>query len=157
MHITDTERDQLFGTPKEFTTDEMLMLGPNPIKWSRELKGLETKGIFNLDYYSGRLELKYSVNHRTRKSLVLLRYCSHCFHTNPEDLGGEVFRNEPHIHLYREGYGDRYALKVVDLFPHLTPQECEDIGIIMREILSKISVQNPPLITGTLWNLPQTT
>jgi hypothetical protein len=155
MEITDTERDQLFKTPKEFTDNELLMLGPNPIKWSRELKSLETKGIFNLDYYSGRLELKYSINHRTRKSLVLLRYCSHCFHTNPEELGGDIFRNEAHIHLYREGYGDRYAMKIADLFPHLTATECQDIGIIMREILSKISVQNPPIVTGTLWNSAQ--
>lgn len=155
MDITDVEREQLFKTPKLFTEDELLMLGPSPIKWSRELKGLETKGIFNLDYYSGSLELKYSINHRTRKSLVLLRYCSHCFHTNPDELGGEIFRNEAHVHLYREGYGDRYALKITDLFPHLKPQESQDIGIIMREILFKINVQNPPIVTGTLWNSAQ--
>jgi len=156
MNITDVERDLLFVTPKEFTDDDLLMLGPNPIKWRRELKGLETKGIFNLDYYSGRLELKYSVNHRTRKSLVLLRYCSHCFHTNPEELGGEIFRNEPHIHLHREGFGDRYAVKVTDIFPRLTEEQSQDIVMIVEAILSKISVQNPPTISGTLWNSTQT-
>ena len=62
---------------------------------------------FVLDIYRGKIQLaKVSFQNRARKNIILVRV----------DLGGSPHRNPndepvlcPHIHLYREGFGDKWA------------------------------------------------
>ncbi|MCD6580160.1 MAG: hypothetical protein J7K90_00015 [Desulfuromusa sp.] len=73
---------------------------------------------FMLDVTRGRIELsKGTLQNRTRQVIVLVRL----------DYGGSPHKNPdgeempcPHLHIYREGYGDKWAAPVPrDKFPHI--------------------------------------
>ncbi|MBN1829621.1 MAG: hypothetical protein JW884_10825 [Deltaproteobacteria bacterium] len=73
---------------------------------------------FMLDVSRGRIELsKGTLQNRTRQVVVLVRL----------DYGGSPHRNPdgaempcPHLHIYREGYGDKWAVPVPsDRFSHI--------------------------------------
>ena len=73
---------------------------------------------FQLDIRSGRIDLsKVTYQTRGRQVVVLIRL----------DVGGPPHRNPdgnempcPHLHLYREGYGDKWAVPVpIDKFTDL--------------------------------------
>ncbi|MCD4732995.1 hypothetical protein K8R78_02025 [bacterium] len=65
---------------------------------------------FLLDIRRGKIDsLKVTMQNRARGSIVLLRL----------DLSGSPHRNPdgeelpcPHLHVYREGYGDKYAIPI---------------------------------------------
>lgn len=64
---------------------------------------------FLLDVYrSRRNPRKASFQLRYRKDVVLARLCTSRSHTNPD---GEVI-SFPHLHHYRESYGDKWASMV---------------------------------------------
>lgn len=73
---------------------------------------------FLLDIYRGRLDLrKGTYQNRARQVIVLVRL----------DFGGAPHRNPdgtevscPHLHLFREGYGDKWAMPMsAETFPHI--------------------------------------
>ena len=107
--LTQTEYDALMLLLKEFKERDPLILND---RWSREITAPVTGDNFMLDFYRGRIEFKkFSLNKRYRKTVVLVRYCSHGSHTNPDDTRFDG----PHLHLYREGYDDKYAVDVVTI------------------------------------------
>lgn len=66
---------------------------------------------------SSNIALKGTYQNRVRQSIVLIRY----------DFGGSPHRNpddeeigSPHLHVYREGYGDKWAFPVPDSFADTT-------------------------------------
>ncbi|MEK7263256.1 MAG: hypothetical protein AAB071_01950 [Bacteroidota bacterium] len=113
MAITQTEFDFLMSQDKSF--DDMtspLLLGPAPIQWTRQISATMTKEIFLLDFYRGSFEFsKYTVNKRYRQTIILLRYDNGGRHTNPDGISFE----EAHVHLYREGYNDKFAFPVSEI------------------------------------------
>lgn len=72
---------------------------------------------FNLDVTRGRITLeKTTYQSRARKAVVLARL----------DLSGPPHRNPdgieiscPHLHLYRQGFGDKWAVPMPDIFVDL--------------------------------------
>ncbi|MCT8554029.1 hypothetical protein KZ463_09410 [Glaesserella parasuis] len=76
------------------------------------LQSMDKKEIFNLDVTRGYIALeKITFQTRARKAIVLVRL----------DIEGPPHRNPdgeeitcPHIHLYREGYGDKWAYPLPD-------------------------------------------
>lgn len=110
--LTQSEFDQLVHIEKIFKENSSLTLGPAPIKWTRDIISSDRKETFLLDFIRGSLEIKkYTYNKRYRQSIVLLRICSTGRHSNPQILGGECF-NGPHVHVYKEGYGDKVAYSI---------------------------------------------
>lgn len=80
--------------------------------WTRDIDSTTTRDKFQLDYRRSKIGIrKYSFNHRTRTSVVLVRYCSLKRHTNPD---GKVF-DGPHIHIFCEGYDDKIAFEVEEI------------------------------------------
>ncbi len=110
MAITQSEYEYLIKQEKGFDDYKTsIKLGPAPIKWTRQINSLETKEIFLLDFYRGSFELsKYTYNKRYRQTIILFRYDNGGRHTNPD---GITF-DGPHIHLYREGYNDKFAFPI---------------------------------------------
>lgn len=95
---------------------------------------------FFLDLYRGKNDpAKESFQNRARGSAVLARL----------DKGGPPHRNPdkekvdaPHLHIYREGYGDRWAVPApVDIFTDLG-----DTGQTLRDFMGFVNITNPPYI-----------
>jgi len=84
------------------------------------------------------------MQNRGRQVVVLVRL----------DLGGAPHRNPddeeipvPHLHLYREGYGDKWAVPVpADRFSNLA-----DIWVTLEEFMRFCSVTQPPYIERGLF------
>lgn len=145
MSITQQEFDHLMALEKLFDEpSDLLQLGPPPMEWSRALNAPETKDKFLLDFYRGSFELtKYTYNKRYRQTLILLRYDNGGRHTNPD---GVKF-DGPHVHLYREGYDDKFAFPISDLAIDLT----DDMAIVLQKILRFCNVQSIPAIDTGLF------
>jgi hypothetical protein len=113
MSITQTEFDFLIKLEKVFDDPETpIQLGPAPIHWSRQLNATTNKEAFLFDFYRGSFELcRYTYNKRYRQTIILLRYESGGRHTNPD---GQSFEG-PHVHLYREGFGDKFAFPYTEI------------------------------------------
>ncbi len=113
MSLTQAEFDFIIGQPKQFE-DKItpIELGPAPISWSRKILSLNSNDVFLLDFYRGSFELsRFTFNKRYRQTIILFRYDQGGRHTNPD---GQTF-NGPHIHIYREGFGDKFAFPISEI------------------------------------------
>lgn len=109
------------------------------------LKSGNGREQFLLDIRRGRIDLRKSTyQERARVVVVLVRL----------DLGGAPHRNpdgaelpSPHLHLYREGYGDKWAVPApVDRFP--APQ---DAWGTLNAFMAYCNVTQPPTIQRGLF------
>ena len=100
---------------------------------------------FLLDLRRGRIDLaKVTHQNRTRQVVILARL----------DLGGPAHRNPddaeiacPHLHLYREGFGDKWAFPVpAASFPRL-----DDLWETMHDFMRFCNVTELPTITRGLF------
>lgn len=105
MTITQEEFDFLKKLDKEFKEKDEISLNN---QWKKEILSKEGRESFLLDFNTNRYILeKYTFNNRYRTSTVLARYDTNPNgrHTNPD---GVVLKG-PHIHIYKEGYDDKFA------------------------------------------------
>ncbi len=139
MSITQMEFEFLLAQEEEFNLLDPIKLGPAPQQWVRQIKSIETKDIFLLDFYRGSFELtKYTYNNRYRQSIILLRYDSKGRHTNPD---GELL-DGPHVHIYREGFNDKFAFPISEVGVDLV----DTMEIVLAKILRFCNVNKIPSI-----------
>ena len=105
--LTQKEADRLLRVEKYRTNDTTY---PFPIKGGSLRIPLKTKSgneEFSLDLYRGTIAMgKHMFQTRARKTVILARLdLGGSPHRNPD--GEEIF--SPHIHLYKEGYDDKWA------------------------------------------------
>jgi hypothetical protein len=100
---------------------------------------------FLLDIYRGRIDLlKGTYQNRARQVVVLVRV----------DFGGAPHRNpdgvdvpSPHIHLYREGFGDKWAVPLPpDKFPNVA-----DLWQLLDDFMRFCNVVDRPEIVRGLF------
>lgn len=118
INLTQTEADALTKTEKHRVNDQRWDY-PDVGGYIRiPLVSANQREEFLLDVSRGRIDLaKGTYQNRGRQVVVLVRL----------DFGGAPHRNPdgeeiaaPHIHLYRQGFGDKWAFSVpVDQFPDL--------------------------------------
>jgi len=99
---------------------------------------------FSLDIYRARIELrKNTFQSRARKAVILARVdlCG-ALHRNPD--GEEI--PCPHLHLYREGWGDKWAVPLPDVFGNP-----EDSWAVMSEFMNFCNVVTRPTILQELF------
>jgi hypothetical protein len=72
------------------------------------LSSRDRRESFSLDINRKRISLLTGYQTRARQTVVLARLDFAAPHRNPD--GQEI--GVPHLHLYREGFGDRYAVDV---------------------------------------------
>jgi hypothetical protein len=116
--LTQTEADFLFELPKQKVNNETWNFPPVGGKTTIPLVSVNKHEEFILDIYQGRIDLmKCMFQNRSRQIFVLARLdFSGPAHQNPD---GEDIPT-PHVHLYREGYGHKWAYPIpTDLFPHI--------------------------------------
>lgn len=107
MSLTQIEADALLSMKKSFDDMQVLELPTNAIDQSHGLTSDDGREKFVLDIWRSGFRLrKYTLNHRSRAVYILARI----------DVDGPPHKNPdseiipcPHIHIYKEGYGDKWA------------------------------------------------
>jgi hypothetical protein len=110
-----------------------------------KLLSVDHREEFLLDIYRGRIDLsKITYQNRGRSVVVLVRL----------DLGGANHRNPdgvdvpcPHLHVYREGYGDKWAVPV----PASAFSDLEDYAIAMKDFFNYCNITRAPRIDKGLF------
>lgn len=107
--LTQAEADSLMAMRKSFLNPGTISLPPGGDQ-THELIGKNERELFLLDLWRGTIRLsKFRYQTRGRKVIVLARLdVDGAPHTNPD--GTRIGRS--HLHLYREGYDDKWAFEL---------------------------------------------
>lgn len=118
IEISQAEADALIAMEKQPVDDEKEWNFPSPGEaLNIPLTSTDKRDNFNLDVTRGRIKLtKATYQNRARQAIILMRL----------DLDGPPHRNPdaeeipcPHLHIYREGYGDKWAIPApANLYPN---------------------------------------
>ena len=108
--LTQSEADNLVNMRKRKVDDKEWNYPGLGGGISVPLVSLDERERFILDIRRSRINLQRgSYQNRGRRVIVLVRLCfGGASHPNPD--GQEI--ESPHIHIYREGYGDKWAYPV---------------------------------------------
>ncbi len=145
IHLTQSEADALIALDKRRVDDERYRY---PISGSIvvPLESFDKREQFLLDIHRGRIDLlKGKYQNRARQVIVLVRLdFGGAQHRNPD---GEEIGN-PHLHVYREGFGDKWALPVPhELFPRMN-----DLWGTLEDFMRYCNVTLPPHIDRGLFS-----
>ena len=133
--LTQTEADALIAMTKTFVSPVTISLRPG-VNETHELVGADPRERFLLDLWRGTIRLsKYRFQTRGRQVIVLVRLdLNGAPHTNPDGnkIGGT------HLHVYREGYEDRWA-SPVDYAEFINVR---DVGQTFRDFCDYCRIEN---------------
>lgn len=136
--------DSLIAEPKIFKDMNSIHLGTNGTKLSKELYGKNSQETFILDITRGKINIsKATYQNRYKKlNIILARIdTSGPRHQNPDGK----FINGPHLHIYRENYGDKWAYELdSSIFTNTS-----DIGILLKDFLEYINAETIPQISSS--------
>jgi hypothetical protein len=145
INLTQAEADALIAMEKYSVNEARsdFPLGGESV--SLPLESADRREQFILDLSRGRIDLrKIKMQNRGRQVVVLVRL----------DLGGAPHRNPddaeipaPHLHLYREGYGDKWAI------PLPAEHFCDpsDVWITFEDFLRYCNITRPPHVERGLF------
>ena len=140
IDLTQAEADALIAMPKCRTDDDVVYYPIPGGSLVLPLTSTDKKESFLLDIRRGRIRLsKATYQNRARQTVILVRL----------DLGGAPHRNPdgeeiacPHIHLYREGYGDKWAHPLpTDRFT-----DAVDLWQTLDDFMRYCNIIEPPII-----------
>jgi hypothetical protein len=136
--LTQAEADALLAMAKRASDATVYRLPLSGGKLSIPLESLDGKEAFTLDATRGRINvLKGTYQHRGRSVVVLARLdFGGAPHRNPDDV--EVAT--PHIHLYREGFGDKWAYPLPPEHFH----DSESRSDLLNAFLRHCNIVEPP-------------
>lgn len=110
------------------------------------LMSADKRENFSLDISRGRIDLlKGKYQNRARQVIVLARL----------DFGGQPHRNpddeeipSPHLHIYREGFGDKWASPVpAEHFSNMS-----DLWQTLNDFMDFCNIKEPPIIERGLFS-----
>jgi len=110
------------------------------------LVSIDKRERFVLDISRGRINfLKGKYQNRARETIVLVRF----------DFGGPPHSNPdgvevpcPYLHIYREGYGDKWAIAApLDKFPNI-----DDLWETLTDFMAFCNITRQPLIEKDLFS-----
>ena len=109
-HLTQAEADALIAMEKRRVDDNRYDFPMGGQSVCVLLQSADRREHFMLDLHRARINLaKVKMQNRARQVVVLVRLdLAGAPHRNPDDT--EV--PAPHLHLYREGYGHKWAYPV---------------------------------------------
>lgn len=116
VNLTQAEADALIAMEKHCASDEQYHFPMAGESLSIPLQSPDRREQFLLDFRRGRIDMaKVTMQNRARQVIVLVRLdLAGAPHRNPD--GEEVAC--PHLHVYREGFGDKWAAPLSqDRFP----------------------------------------
>jgi hypothetical protein len=146
INITQDEADNLMAMAKR-SVEEKDWLFPAPGEGiAVPLTSLDKRESFMLDVTRARIKLtKANYQNRAKAAIILLRL----------DLDGPPHRNPdgewipcPHLHIYREGYGDKWAI----LAPIAVYTNTLDLFLTFEAFMRQCNIVNPPRIQKGLFS-----
>ena len=145
INLTQAEADALIAMEKRRASDERVDFPMGGESLVLPLQSADRREQFLLDLSRGRIDLlKVKMQNRGRQVVVLIRL----------DLGGAPHRNPddteigaPHFHVYREGYGDKWAIAV----PMERFRNVADVWTTLEDFLRYCNVTQPPQIDRGLF------
>ena len=145
INLTQAEADMLISMEKHRINDNQSDFPMGGQSVIMPLQSIDRREQFLLDLSRGRIDLlRVKMQNRSRQVFVLVRL----------DLGGAPHRNPddteiaaPHLHVFREGYGDKWAIPVPsDHFHHIS-----DAWITLEDFLRYCNITHPPRIERGLF------
>jgi hypothetical protein len=143
--LTQAEADALIAIEKHRVNDDGHDFPLGGQSLMLPLQSPDRREMFMLDISRGRIDLmRGKYQNRARHTVILVRL----------DLGGPPHRNPdgaelvcPHLHVYREGYGDKWAISAPPaLFPNTS-----DLWITLDDFFRYCNVTQPPRIERGLF------
>lgn len=145
IELTQIEANALIALPKVKVDDKTHDYPGTGGSLIVPLTSQDKRESFLLDVWRGGIELrKGKYQTRGHQIIVLVRL----------DFGGPPHRNPdgvdiscPHLHVYREGFGDKWAIPVpADRFPNLA-----DLWQTLHDFMRYCTVVDPPNIQRGLY------
>jgi hypothetical protein len=145
MNLTQAEADALIKMEKHRVDNEQRNFPMGGESLIVPLESVDKHEQFLLDISLGRIDLlRGKYQNRARQVVVLVRL----------DFGGPPHRNPddeeipcPHLHEYREGYGDKWAMPVpADHFPRP-----DDLWGTLEDFMRFCNITQPPHIERGLF------
>lgn len=145
MNLTQAEADALIAMEKHRASEERSDFPMGGQSLVLPLQSADKREQFMLDLSRGRIDLlKVKMQNRGRQVVVLVRL----------DLGGAPHRNPddeevpaPHLHIYREGFGDKWAVPIpADRFRNVG-----DVWTTLEDFLGFCNITQPPHIERGLF------
>jgi len=144
INLTQSEANALIAIEKHRTSEARSDFPMGGEALSLPLESADRREQFLLDVSRGRIDLrKVKMQTRGRQVVVLVRL----------DLGGAPHRNPddeevpvPHLHVYREGYGDKWAIPV----PAEHFRNSSDVWTTFEDFLRYCNITRPPHIARGL-------
>jgi hypothetical protein len=137
--ISQIEADGLLAMPKVKVNDDPHEYPGSGDQLSIPLISQDQRENFELDIWrSGNIQLKGRYQNRSRHTIILARF----------DFGGQPHRNpddtevsSPHLHLYREGFGDKWAFPLPKCFTNPS-----DLWQTLHEFMNYCNIVERPII-----------
>ena len=145
INLTQAEADALIAMEKHRSSEDLFDFPWKGGSLIISLQSPDKREQFFLDISRSRIDLlKGKFQNRARQVIVLVRL----------DFGGAPHRNPdgeevacPHLHLYREGYGDKWAAPApVEFFGRIS-----DIFGTLEDFMRYCNVTKPPKIQRGLF------
>jgi hypothetical protein len=143
--LTQAEADGLIAMRKRRIDDRVWLYPGLGGSVTVPLESVDGREDFLLDVYRARIDLlKGTYQNRARHVVVLVRL----------DFGGKPHRNpdgeeiaSPHLHIYREGYGDKWAYPVpADRFSNL-----QDAWLTLQDFMRFCNIVEQPTFSRGLF------
>ncbi len=132
--LTQKEAEELLKLKKWLSEPKTITLKPGS-NLTYELDSSDNSEKFILDLWRGTIRLKARYQTRARKSIILVRVdLNGAPHTNPD--GERV--DCPHIHIYKEGYDDKWAYPLPESFSNPS-----DLSIAFSDFCSYCNIETP--------------
>ena len=145
IDLTQAEADTLIAMEKHRCSEETWTFPMRGESISIPIQSIDGREQFLLDMSRGRIDFsKVKMQNRGRQIVVLVRL----------DLGGPPHRNPdgeeigtPHVHVYREGYGDKWAFPV----PGDRFRDVGDVWKTLDDFFGYCNVTRPPHVKHGLF------
>jgi hypothetical protein len=139
VFLSQDEADGLISMPKQRVTNEIVYLPGRGVSKNLLLESEDHQERFSLDIYRGRIDLsKLRYQNRGREVVVLLRLdLLGPIHTNPDGVELPC----PHLHIYRQGYRDKWAFPIPSNFTNI-----KDAWQTLQEFMHYCNIIRPPEI-----------
>ena len=145
IDLSQAEADELIAMEKQ-RVDEDPLTFPHPgERLAIPLQSLDKRELFVVDVHRSSIKLtKATFQNRARQVVVLLRLdINGANHRNPDGLEVPC----PHLHVYTEGFGDKWAFPVTANLVALDGS----LSTTLELFLSRCNVSSPPAIQNGLF------
>lgn len=138
IDITQEEADRLIAMEKQCLDAKQWSFPESGGRLAIPLASLDKRELFALDLTRSQIKLtKATYQNRARQVVILMRL----------DLDGRPHRNPddqeitcPHLHIYREGYGDKWAIPApADIY-----KDTLNIFELFEAFMLHCNVKQPP-------------